>query len=112
MEYDLKQNDCVKIFFILNFANVPLLMSTIMVSYAKIGKWNKADISLAYVPGSKRTHRPLNHTSTQRKDIRSIDKEFTNEQREKKIWTNYILTLLDKTINLTVHNLVKIAIYF
>ncbi len=42
LEYDLKQNNRVKLFFLLNSANVPLLLSTISVVDAKNGRWNKA----------------------------------------------------------------------
>ncbi len=37
----LTQNDCVKT-NLLNPVNVPMLLSTILVVDAKIGKWNKA----------------------------------------------------------------------
>ncbi len=45
LEYDLKQNDRYKHFFLINSENVPLLSSTNSDVDAKIGKWkNKAGI--------------------------------------------------------------------
>ncbi len=38
LEYDLRQNDRIKHFFLLSSANVELLLSTISVICAKIGK--------------------------------------------------------------------------
>ena len=46
-EYDLKQNDHVKYFFLLNFANVPLLLSTISNVDTLIRNCNKAGRNLA-----------------------------------------------------------------
>ena len=42
-EDDLKQNDRVKQIFLLNSANVALLLGSISVNDAKMEKWNKAD---------------------------------------------------------------------
>ncbi len=50
MEYDLKQKNGIKHIFLLDSANVALLLSTISVSYAKFGKWNKAGHKHIYVP--------------------------------------------------------------
>ncbi len=43
LEYDLEKNDRFKHCFLLNSANVALLLSIISVINAKMGKWNKAD---------------------------------------------------------------------
>ncbi len=41
LEYYLKQNARIRIFFLSNSTNVALLLSTITVSYARIEKWKK-----------------------------------------------------------------------
>ena len=42
LEYELKQNARIKLFFLLNSANVALLLSTISDSYSKMGNQDTA----------------------------------------------------------------------